>query len=55
MYVRGLTGCARCVPADAAFGYPVFVPSSSAGSMGATASGLTRGLAPTTTSGRRAA
>ncbi|KAF0888315.1 hypothetical protein E2562_014160 [Oryza meyeriana var. granulata] len=29
MYVRGLTGCARCVPADAAFGYPVFVPSGS--------------------------
>ncbi|EER93386.1 hypothetical protein BDA96_01G079100 [Sorghum bicolor] len=26
MYVRGLTGCARYVPADAGFGYPVFVP-----------------------------
>ncbi|XP_052149143.1 uncharacterized protein LOC127767747 [Oryza glaberrima] len=33
MYVRGMTGCARCVPADAAFGYPVFVPSSAAASM----------------------
>uniref|UniRef100_A0A0D9VZH8 Uncharacterized protein n=1 Tax=Leersia perrieri TaxID=77586 RepID=A0A0D9VZH8_9ORYZ len=33
MYVRGLTGCARCVPADAAFGYPVFVPASGAASM----------------------
>ncbi|KAL5209884.1 hypothetical protein ABZP36_005507 [Zizania latifolia] len=29
MYVRGVTGCARCVPADAAFGYPVFVPAAS--------------------------
>ncbi|KAL5218698.1 hypothetical protein ABZP36_019382 [Zizania latifolia] len=29
MYVRGVTGCARCVPADAAFGYPVFVPTTS--------------------------
>ncbi|TVU44823.1 hypothetical protein EJB05_04283, partial [Eragrostis curvula] len=28
MYVRGLTGCARYVPADAAFGYPVIVPAS---------------------------
>ncbi|XP_062209444.1 uncharacterized protein LOC133911260 [Phragmites australis] len=28
LYVRGLTGCARYVPADAAFGYPVFVPAS---------------------------
>ena len=27
-YVRSVTGCARYVPADAAFGYPVFVPSS---------------------------
>ncbi|CAD6214751.1 unnamed protein product [Miscanthus lutarioriparius] len=26
LYVRGLTGCARYVPSDAAFGYPVFVP-----------------------------
>src|SRR5699024_12111218 len=26
LYVRGLTGCARHVPSDAAFGYPVFVP-----------------------------
>jgi hypothetical protein len=26
MYVRGLTGCARYVPSDAAFGYPVLVP-----------------------------
>jgi hypothetical protein len=27
MYVRGLTGCARYMPSDAAFGgYPVFVP-----------------------------
>ncbi|KAG8098335.1 hypothetical protein GUJ93_ZPchr0013g34571 [Zizania palustris] len=29
MYVRGVTGCARCVPADAAFGYPVFVSAAS--------------------------
>ncbi|XP_062214461.1 uncharacterized protein LOC133915347 [Phragmites australis] len=28
LYVRGLTGCARYVPAEAAFGYPVFVPAS---------------------------
>ncbi|XP_066386027.1 uncharacterized protein [Miscanthus floridulus] len=28
LYVRGLTGCARYVPSDAAFGYPVFVPAS---------------------------
>lgn len=26
LYVRGLTGCARYVPSDAAFGYPVLVP-----------------------------
>ncbi|CAL4927549.1 unnamed protein product [Urochloa decumbens] len=26
MYVRGMTGCARYAPSDAAFGYPVFVP-----------------------------
>lgn len=26
LYVRGLTGCARYMPSDAAFGYPVFVP-----------------------------
>ncbi|RCV40690.1 hypothetical protein SEVIR_9G074100v4 [Setaria viridis] len=26
LYVRGLTGCARYIPSDAAFGYPVFVP-----------------------------
>ncbi|CAN6303390.1 unnamed protein product [Urochloa humidicola] len=29
MYVRGLTGCARYCPSDAAFGYPVFVPAAS--------------------------
>ncbi|OEL35370.1 hypothetical protein BAE44_0003610 [Dichanthelium oligosanthes] len=29
LYVRGLTGCARYVPSDAAFGYPVFVPAAS--------------------------
>ncbi|KAF8641484.1 hypothetical protein HU200_067826 [Digitaria exilis] len=29
MYVRGLTGCARYVPSDAAFGYPVLVPAAS--------------------------
>lgn len=26
LYMRGMTGCARCVPSDAAFGYPVFAP-----------------------------
>lgn len=30
MYMRGVTGCARCMPADAAFGYPVFVPPAAA-------------------------
>ncbi|XP_040378476.1 uncharacterized protein LOC102702647 [Oryza brachyantha] len=40
MYVRGMTGCARCVPADAAFGYPVFVPS---GSMRSNSFGSERG------------
>ncbi|CAL4936166.1 unnamed protein product [Urochloa decumbens] len=39
MYVRGMTGCARYAPSDAAFGYPVFVPalsrSHSAGDWGA--------------------
>ncbi|GJM96762.1 hypothetical protein PR202_ga13625 [Eleusine coracana subsp. coracana] len=29
MYVRGVTGCARYVPADAAFGYPIIVPAPS--------------------------
>ncbi|RLN17420.1 hypothetical protein C2845_PM02G46590 [Panicum miliaceum] len=29
LYVRGLTGCARYVPSEAAFGYPVFVPAAS--------------------------
>lgn len=28
MYVRGVTGCSRYMPADAAFGYPVIVPAS---------------------------
>ncbi|RLN41389.1 hypothetical protein C2845_PM01G26900 [Panicum miliaceum] len=29
LYVRGLMGCTRYVPSDAAFGYPVFVPAAS--------------------------
>ena len=29
LYVRGLTGCARYAPSDAAYGYPVFAPAAS--------------------------
>ncbi|CAN6322465.1 unnamed protein product [Urochloa humidicola] len=40
MYVRGMTGCARYAPSDAAFGYPVFfAPASSALSRSSSAAG----------------
>jgi hypothetical protein len=41
MYARGVTGCARYLPADAAFGYPVIVPASLSRSRSAAGYGWT--------------
>ncbi|GJN23178.1 hypothetical protein PR202_gb10805 [Eleusine coracana subsp. coracana] len=44
MYVRGVTGCARYVPADAAFGYPIIVPAAALSRTHSAASGSEKDL-----------